>query len=334
MPDLYECSKCDHVGTSEAFEDVECDGDVCGICPCCKNYTIMIEVSKTEEGEDLNNNPLKKKEASKKVHLLIDADSLVFRAAHVANKEEEKQEVKGNKFFEEEHMNQEKQCPLSVFDSMLSDIVKYCEVNFALEGTEVTGFTTYYTVSERYAICDDLAPNFRMAVWADYKGCRSGMPLPTDLEAVFNHAVMLDHAILCAGKEADDVVAYEKNKDPEGTVMVALDKDLLYGVPGRHLNFNKYEMIETTEAEAIRYPYIQCIEGDSSDCYKGVKGVGKVGARKAITEDMTDEVAMWKIVEDLYAGAGQTKEDALVTMRLASMNQWNGEEIILWNPKK
>ena len=51
-------------------------------------------------------NPLKKKEASKKVHLLIDADSLCFRAAHVANKEEVKQEASGNKFgFQEEHMN-------------------------------------------------------------------------------------------------------------------------------------------------------------------------------------------------------------------------------------
>ena len=110
MPDLYECSKCDHVGTSEAFEDVECDGDVCGICPCCKNYTIMIEVSKTEVGEYLNNNPLKNTAPSKMVHLLIYADSLCFRAAHVANKQEEKQETKPNKIgMVEERMNHEQQ---------------------------------------------------------------------------------------------------------------------------------------------------------------------------------------------------------------------------------
>ena len=280
-------------------------------------------------------NPLKKKTHDREVHLLIDADSLCFRAAHVANKEEEKQEAKGNKFgFQEEHMNQEKQCPLAVFDSMLDDIVSYCEVNFALEGTKVTGFTTYYTVSSRYEICNDMEPNFRMKVWPDYKGCRKGMPLPAALEEVFNHAVMLDHAILCTGKEADDVVAYEKTANPEGTVMVALDKDLLYGVPGRHMNFNKFEMLETTEAEAIRYPYIQCIEGDSSDCYKGVKGIGKVGARKFITDDMTCEKEMWAKVVEAYESKGQTEEEALMTMRLAQMNQWNGKEIVLWNPKK
>lgn len=283
----------------------------------------------------MNKNPLKKKTHDREVHLLIDADSLCFRAAHVANKEEEKQAAPGNKFgFQEEHMNQEKQCPLGVFDSMLDDIVKWCEVNFALEGTKVTGFTTYYTVSERYAICEGLEPNFRMKVWADYKGCRKGMPMPTALEEVFNHAVMLDHAILCAGKEADDVVAYEKNNNPEGTVMIALDKDLLYGVPGRHMNFGKWEMIDTTPEEAVRYPYIQCIEGDSSDCYKGVKGVGKVGARKIITEDMTDEKVMWKAVEKAFTDNGHTKEEALVTMRLAQMNQWDGKEIVLWDPKK
>lgn len=280
-------------------------------------------------------NPLKKKPHSKEVYLLIDADSLCFRAAHVAHKEEEKQEAPGNKFgFEEEHMNQEKKCPLGVFDSMLKDIVEYCEVNFALEGIKVTGYTTYYTVNPRYEVCAGLPENFRKDVWPDYKGCRKGMPLPEDLEKVFDHAVMQDHAILCAGKEADDVVAYEKNRNPEGTVMVALDKDLLYGVPGRHLNFGKFEMVETSIEEARRYPYIQCIEGDSSDCYKGVPGVGKVGARKVITEDLVDEAEMWRLLVETYESKGLGEAEALVTMRLASMNQWNGEEIVLWEPPK
>lgn len=278
-------------------------------------------------------NPLKKSLLTQDVHLLIDGDSLCFRAAHVASKEEEKQQAPTNALgIEEEHINKEKQCPLQVFDSMLKDIVQYCEVNFALEGIRVTGFTTYYTTSSRYAICEGLPENFRMAVWPDYKGCRKGMPLPEALEQVFEYAVMKEHAILCAGKEADDVVAYEKNKNPEGTVLVALDKDLLYGVPGRHLNYGTFQMVTTTREEAIRYPYIQCIEGDTSDCYKGVKGVGRVGARQAITENMTDEVEMWTIVKDLFTEKGHAEGEALMTMRLASMNQWNGEEIILWEP--
>lgn len=278
-------------------------------------------------------NPLQKKALSHEVRLLIDADSLCFRAAHVAAKEEEKQAPMTNALgIEEEHLNKEKQCPLQVFDSMLKDIVQYCEVNFALEGIKVVGYTTYFTTSSRYKMCEGLPENFRMSVWPDYKGCRKGMPLPEALEQVFEHAVMQEHAVLCVGKEADDVVAYEKNKDPDGTVMVALDKDLLYGVPGRHLDFGKFQMVTTTKEEAVRYPYIQCIEGDSSDCYKGVKGVGKVGARQAITEDMTDEVEMWTIVKNLFEEKGHAEGEALMTMRLASMNQWNGKEIVLWEP--
>ena len=278
-------------------------------------------------------NPLKKKPPTRSVHLLIDADSLCFRAAHVASKEEVKQEPIGNKFgFEEEHINEEKKCPLAVFDSMLEDILTYCRVNLALEGTQVTGFTTYYTVNERYAICEGLPQNFRKDLWEGYKGCRHGMPMPERLEEVFEYAVMKEHAILCAGKEADDVVAYEKMKDPEGTLMVALDKDLLFGIPGRHLNFNKWEMVTTTEDEALRYWHIQVLEGDSSDCYKGAKGVGKVGARKIIHEGLTCPKAMWEAVLKAYLDAGMTKDDAILTMRLASMRQWNGSEIVLWEP--
>ncbi len=268
------------------------------------------------------------------VHLLIDADSICFKAAHMSSKETEAVHTKTNKLgFAENHVGEINQDPIAVFDSMLSGIVDFCAVNLALKGVKVTGFSTYYTANTRYDVCRGMKKNFRMFVWAGYKGCRKGRPIPKALEDVFNHAVMLEHAIICQGKEADDVVAYEKNNNPDGTVLVAIDKDLLYGVAGEHFDFGKFEECITTKEEAIRYPYIQCIEGDSSDCYKGVRGIGKVGARKIITNILTDEVEMWRLVLEAYTEAGQTEEDALVTMRLADMNQWNGEDIILWQPK-
>ena len=41
---LYECMKCGYVGNLSTFDDTECDGDVLGTCPCCKNHTVILEV--------------------------------------------------------------------------------------------------------------------------------------------------------------------------------------------------------------------------------------------------------------------------------------------------
>lgn len=38
----YECIKCNHIAYAMEFEDVECDGDIMGICPNCKQYAVLI----------------------------------------------------------------------------------------------------------------------------------------------------------------------------------------------------------------------------------------------------------------------------------------------------
>lgn len=39
----YKCIKCNHIAYTMEFEDIECDGDVMGICPSCKQYAVLIE---------------------------------------------------------------------------------------------------------------------------------------------------------------------------------------------------------------------------------------------------------------------------------------------------
>lgn len=39
----YQCIKCNHITYAMEFEDVECDGDVMGICPNCKQYAVLVE---------------------------------------------------------------------------------------------------------------------------------------------------------------------------------------------------------------------------------------------------------------------------------------------------
>jgi len=266
------------------------------------------------------------------VTLHIDADSLVFRAAHVAAKEEEKQETKPNPLgLVEEHVNKVKQDPKVTYDAMLRDVINHCEVEYALLGMRIGEVFTYFTSSSRYSMCDGLEPNFRMDVWPQYKQCRKGMPLPEALEETFEHAACQLNALLVQGKEADDVCAWHILKDPEHNVLAALDKDLLYGLPGHHWNYGKNHMVNTSETDAIRYPFIQAVEGDRSDCYKGVPGVGEVGAGKLLNH-INDETEMWKAVKGLYLEKGLTEDDAIMMMQLASMRQWNGEKLTLWTP--
>lgn len=39
----YQCIKCNNIAYAMEFEDVECDGDIMGICPNCKQYSVLIE---------------------------------------------------------------------------------------------------------------------------------------------------------------------------------------------------------------------------------------------------------------------------------------------------
>ena len=65
-------------------------------------------------------------------------------------------------------------------------------------------------------------------------------------------------------------------------ILVAKDKDLLYSIPGKHLNFSKklgpdtwgMEWVETSETEARLFKASQLIVGDASDGVAGIKGKG------------------------------------------------------------
>ncbi len=43
MKELYECINCNTIADIDKFKDVECDGDINGICPKCKKYVIMLD---------------------------------------------------------------------------------------------------------------------------------------------------------------------------------------------------------------------------------------------------------------------------------------------------
>lgn len=182
--------------------------------------------------------------------------------------------------------------------------------------------------------------NFRFTIDPQYKAHRSGRS-PTDLMLLKEKLLDNFPGTMNEEIEADDIVVYKAMQDPEKYVMCAVDKDLLYAVPGKHFNYYesaKYniEMKWTdivTIVDAIVWPYKQAIIGDKADNIQGIKGKGPAAANK-IFAGCTNDKECWLALVDAYEDAGLTQIDALTTMRLVHMHQWDGTKINLFDPRK
>ena len=174
--------------------------------------------------------------------------------------------------------------------------------------------------------------NFRNSNPLGYKLNRADVRRPDSIPLLKHHLVAYHNAKIVDNVEADDIVVYKKNKYPSRYVLCAIDKDVLYQTEGIHYNYGSEQFVTVDKLTATRFAYIQALMGDPSDGYKGCKGIGVVKANKLL-EDLKTEEEMWNKVVELYLNAGQTEEDAIHTMQLASMTQYKGNGVIeLWQP--
>ena len=173
--------------------------------------------------------------------------------------------------------------------------------------------------------------NFRYNLPTPYKDNRTDSRKPEGYAELRKYAEENYNTHTPEGMEADDYVVYLKTANPEDYILCAVDKDVLYQTEGTHYNYNKDEEVTVTAEEAVWFAYYQTLTGDTSDGYKGAVGIGPVKAKR-ILEDCETEEEMWQAVVEAYESVGQTEEDALWTMRLANMHQFNGISIVLWMP--
>lgn len=165
--------------------------------------------------------------------------------------------------------------------------------------------------------------NFRYDIYPEYKAKRP----PRSDERVELMKLILSRlknvTEVHKNVEADDVVIkYAK----EGWLVAAIDKDVINACPTCCYNYNKYQWSEQSPDFIIEKWYlIQALMGDSVDNIKGAKGIGEKGAYK-IVEEM-DFPNFANIIQYF-----ESYEEALMNMRLVRMDQWNGEEVILWEP--
>lgn len=179
--------------------------------------------------------------------------------------------------------------------------------------------------------------NFRYQVKKDYKANRTGR-VPTGLIVIKLALLAKYPGQLCTAFEADDIVVWKKKQDPEKYIMCAVDKDLLYSLAGTHFNYyesTKYDIdmkwLEVDHITSIKWPYMQCLVGDKTDNIEGVPKIGPKKAEQALSNLCTHE-ELWQAVVEAYERAGKTYDDAVQTMRLVNMHQFNGTEIELWHP--
>ncbi len=294
---------------------------------------------------------------SKSLKIVIDADSLIYRAAHIGQKVCDEAEIpKDNPLFEELapdlHIEQK-----VVLRGMIDGIVNDITLEANHKGYDVSEVQLHYTPKGHIQKDKGLKPNFRYGIideynrslrpadpeatglWEElpgYKSGRKGMKLPEGLDELFDFAVEDERAVLADGCESDDVVCRMKAQDIEGVVIAALDKDILNGSPSGdigHFNFNRREWVYTDADDAIINIHRQCLMGDSSDTIKGIFRYGPKAAERDIPDDQCIE-DIWPDVLAIYLDKGYSRDYAILMMRLVDMHQYKGptEGVVLWSP--
>jgi len=148
--------------------------------------------------------------------------------------------------------------------------------------------------------------NFRYALDSGYKDNRSTTRIPEGLGELKELLNKNYSGLVNTDFEADDMVCMLKREYPEKYVLVAVDKDVLFGVAGTHFNYfqraegkNRYgtvlkeikmKWVKTTEKDALAWSYMQALMGDSGDGIKGIPKCGPVKAVKTLFPEIAKEV--------------------------------------------
>lgn len=199
---------------------------------------------------------------------------------------------------------------LDIFEGELNNLRKRFDTN---------NVTLYFSDSK----------NFRKVVCPDYKGKRTKRK-PVGYKRLLDWCGAHYKVVRYPNIEADDALGLECHLDPREFVLVSPDKDMKQ-IACRL--YNGEEEVTVTPEEADYWFWTQCLTGDPVDGYKGVPGIGGVGAKKILDKAESP----WEAILDSYIKAGQTEEDAIRNARLARIlrpGEYNSttKEPILWTP--
>lgn len=261
---------------------------------------------------------------------LIDADTIAFAACvETEYMTEEDIGVGEVKFEEVWHSNIEE-----AYNHAMS------KINTILDMTGCKDWELHFTSGRKSFRYTRVDPNYKANRLTGQRTPMGLMELKMQLVEQFP-----DKAFIWEEVEADDVVVFKKSKEPEKYLLCALDKDVLYSLPGRHFNYYSsarynidMKFYEVEELDALKHHYRQVLTGDAADGIIGLKGVGAKSADK-ILDGATTEKDMWDRVLRAYADKGRPEIDAIMNMRLVDTRQIkdiidNKPILELWKPKE
>ncbi len=207
----------------------------------------------------------------------------------------------------------------------------------------LTGFTHFidriekeHTTDYLVFALDSKGPTFRNEIDPNYKANRSAPPeelsmqLPIAIEWIEK---MGFHAIAKDGFEADDVIASlttEAKKKGYTVRVVSHDKDLYQLIDDERVvlvdaikrkDINEDECFQKYGIHPKQFTDYQAILGDSADNIPGVKGIGKVGAQKLLSQYGT--------LKNVYAHIDEIKPPGLQKkLREFEKDAWMSYELV------
>jgi len=245
------------------------------------------------------------------MHLLIDADMLLFQAVKVCEAE-----IEWIPDVITTHLNVKE--VEFLFDSFLQ------QKKDQVKATQVT-------------LCWTSTDNFRNKVDPTYKGNRRGTwhrIKPVGFKEARKRVENSYPSECWYRLEADDILGILATRlVDQSPVIWSGDKDLQQ-IPGFHLN-DDGDVYLISEDEADAYFYRQCLIGDTVDGYSGCPTIGKKTAEKLIPIEDFDATSAWRVVVDTYKKKGLSEDHALTQARLARIlraTEYPNEDIDLWTP--
>ena len=255
-----------------------------------------------------------------KFELLVDADSLLYSAAVMAETEVE-WDI-DNWTIHCDHKQAKEH-----FHSKVTDLIHLSKCSA-------------YTLAFTDTSC------FRYQVYPEYKQKRKRLRKPAGYSTLKKWALEGDElpndcpgrSVMYKNIEADDVIGILATQPNKKRVIYSIDKDLLT-VPGTHLKLDKKDdfvhvLFLTLSPKEAYYNFLtQTLTGDAVDNYKGLPSCGPVSAKKIL-----DKSPSWRGVLSAYTQKGFSEEYALQQARLAKLLHWGmydeqTNEVKLWNEK-
>ena len=177
--------------------------------------------------------------------------------------------------------------------------------------------------------------NFRKELMESYKANRKGKPKPVGLAPLREYCENLYDCVSEPRLEADDTLGICATKDKD-SVIVSVDKDFLT-IPAHIYNPNKQILKKQSRVNAFKSFIYQVLIGDSSDGYKGIKGIGPKKALQFINAQSKNLMNIWEPLVELAKSKGQDEEHLLLQSRMAFILQteyydWDTKTITLWEP--